>query len=77
MWRGKPCRQVFLVRAGKPFSYDQGYSHVGAWPGADGPPFCGDTVGSLAVLFPPMLFPRHILASGPQHCFSSRKSFIK
>jgi hypothetical protein len=62
-----------LDRAGKPFfPQERGYSVVGA---PDRPAsFCGNTIGAPAgILFPPMLFPRNALTSGPQACFFAEK----
>jgi hypothetical protein len=40
--------------------------------------FCGSTEGSPSgFLFPPMLFPRKALASGPQACFLAEKEIAK
>ncbi len=39
---------------------------------------CGDRAGpAAALLFPPMLFPRNVLASGPKVCFSREKESQK
>jgi hypothetical protein len=45
----------------------------------DGPASsCGSTGGSPGqILFPPMLFPRNALVSGPQVCFSAGKRIAK
>ncbi|HXZ38579.1 MAG TPA: hypothetical protein VEL68_21295, partial [Thermodesulfobacteriota bacterium] len=40
--------------------------------------FCGSKGGSPnGFLFPPMLFPRNALASGPQACFLAEKRLAK
>jgi len=70
-----------LDRAGKPFfPENSGYSVVGAPGRAPDRPasFCGNTIGSLdGILFPPMLFPRNGLASGPQSGFLPKKGIAK
>ena len=45
----------------------------------DGPASpCGSTGGSPErILFPPMLFPRNALASGPQACFFAEKAIAR
>ena len=69
-------------RAGKPFfSQGHGNSVVGTSreahdraPDRPASP-CGSTGGSPErILFPPMLFPRNALASGPQVCFFAEKA---
>jgi len=76
-------RALYLVwyRAGKPFFLrEQGYSDVGA-PGRApcGPaPFCGSPAGSAnGILFPPMLFPRNALVSGPQTRFRAETGAVQ
>ena len=83
-WAG---RALYLAwcRAGKPFfSREQSDCLAGTsreardWV-ADGPaPFCGSTGGSSSgIFFPPMLFARHALASGPQPCLCPWKRISK
>jgi hypothetical protein len=74
-----------LGLAGKPFFFqDLADSDVGAPSkvrdhAPDGPaPFCGSMAGSPGgILFPPMLFPRNALPSGPRVCFRAEKRFTK
>jgi hypothetical protein len=51
----------------------------GARPGAEPPAsLCGNTIGPPAgIFFPPMLFPRNALTSGPQACFLAEKRIAK
>jgi hypothetical protein len=70
-----------LARAGKHFFFqERGDFVIGAPDGVPNAPapFCGKTGGpSIEFLFPPMLFARHTLASGPQECFYPGKRMVK